>query len=196
MAWTAAPPTARWSAWPNNALGSAQVWPLCLLTALGSSTQPVGGEPASLGTQSLPRELELAASKIADSTAFDHLGGAYGRDVPLSASRCRMDATCSMGRLAAWRAPYHEHGPAVDQWKRRPDQMRPRARGLGCHARCTRHLSLCFPFSTQPCSQGPEWCRRRQFAPFFPLGFPVLVAADVCTVYMLRHITSSMWSKF
>ena len=43
------------------------------LVALAGSTHSQG-EPGPLGAQPMPRVLELAASKAADSTAFDHPG--------------------------------------------------------------------------------------------------------------------------
>ena len=58
-------------------LAGPQLAPLRLLrarlVALAGSTHSQG-EPRPLGTQPLPRVLELAASKAASFTAFDHVG--------------------------------------------------------------------------------------------------------------------------
>ena len=66
-------------AWSKCPLGSGPARLLRLLrarlAALGGSALP-GAEARPLGAQPLPRVLELAVSKVADCTAFDHIGGA------------------------------------------------------------------------------------------------------------------------
>ena len=65
------------TAWSKRPLGSALPQLLCLLgarlVALGSD-QHSQEEAGPLDTQPLPRVLKLAASKVADFTAFDHSG--------------------------------------------------------------------------------------------------------------------------
>ena len=51
------------------------------------------GEPRPLSAQPLPRVLELAASKVADSTAFDHSGTAQ------DARRRAQQGGAGLGRL-------------------------------------------------------------------------------------------------
>ena len=45
---------------------SGRIWRLCAARYSQSEARPLGAQPP-------PRVLELAASKVADSTAFDHM---------------------------------------------------------------------------------------------------------------------------
>ena len=98
-------------------LGSAPARLLCLLrarpAALDSSALP-GREAGPLGTQPLPRVLQLAVSIAADPTAFEHpglllgarqlkyLARAYAVNIVLFLSALYLVATRGMGLRAVW----------------------------------------------------------------------------------------------